>query len=360
MIQPYLEFLRYSIGDNHPLPECAKSIDWIELLAWAEQQAIVGVIFGGIQRAGKNLNIPFDALMEWVGYSNQIEVKNRTVNKRCIELTDKLRADGFECCILKGQGNALLYPNPYLRTPGDIDAWVGSNVNKIIEYARRKNHEGMACYHHVDYGDFYGIEVELHYKLTFMASPIFNRRLRKWIEESQPQVFNHLVCLPNEEGEICTPTVEFNLIYQLYHIVRHVFDNGIGLRQIIDYYYLLKTVNHKSININEDFKAKLKNLGLYHFAGAVMYVLHKVLGMEEHLLIVPADERRGKFLLKEILCGGNFGRYDTRGHLVTWNNPVGSLLRHAERDLRLVWYFPSESLWEPVFRVYHFGWRLVH
>ena len=35
------------------------------------------------------------------------------------------------------------------------------------------------------------------------------------------------------------PTVEFNIIFQLTHIYSHLMNEGIGLRQLVDYYYVL-------------------------------------------------------------------------------------------------------------------------
>lgn len=84
----YLDFLKYCLCDSLSLPG-VRDIDWMEMMDWAERQAIVCIIYGGMQRAGKTLGMPFDALMEWVGYAQQIETQNRIVNKRCVELTRK-------------------------------------------------------------------------------------------------------------------------------------------------------------------------------------------------------------------------------------------------------------------------------
>ena len=105
--------------------------------------------------------------------------------------------------------------------------------------------------------------------------------------------------------------------------------------------------------------ATLKYLNLYQFAGAVMWVLHKVFGLEEEYYIVPADERRGKFLLDEILIGGNFGQWSDGKRKLEDGRLVKNIQR-LKRDFRLMWYFPSECLWEPIFRVYHFFWRLLN
>ncbi len=361
----YVDFLRYSLHDESSLQESVKEIDWTHFLAWAEQQAIVGVIYGGILKAGKNLNIPFDTLMEWVGYAQQIKLQNTIVNSRCTELTEQLWKEGFESCVLKGQGNALMYPAPLMRTSGDIDVWLRqkgkkaddeNNVEAIIEYTKKRNPNNLASGIHAQYGNYEGVEVELHFMPTYASSPIRLRRLKRWWQSHEDTVFNNKENLPEEAGEICVPTIDFNLIFQLSHLYKHIIAGGIGFRQIIDYYYLLKAVDGQKIDIG----ATLKYLGLYNFACGVMYVLHIVLGMEARFLIAPLDEQRGRFILEEILRGGNFGKYKTEGDWVKWDNSVGSFLRHISRDLRLARYFTTEALWEPVSRIYLHFWTKRH
>ena len=349
------------------MPASAKGIDWMRMMAWAERQTIVGIIYGGIQRAGKALGMPFDALMEWVGYAQQIEAQNRLMNIRCVEIVDELRKDGFEACVLKGQGNALMYPNPLLRMSGDIDVWVygskesrregvlKSAVSEVISYVRRKNPDGKAVYHHIDYGLFKGVEVEVHYRPTFMNNLIVNRRLQRWMQEKADGGWL-MAELPDGAGEIPVPTWEFNVVFQLSHIYRHVIQSGVGMRQMVDYYYLLKSDGRC---LMEDVSNTLEYLGLTEIAGAVMWVLKEVLGLEEQYLIAPVDERRGRFLLDEIMQGGNFGR----GMMADggWKSTaIGRNMYRLKRDVRLLRYFPSECLWEPVFRVYHFFWRIAH
>ena len=100
-----------------------------------------------------------------------------------------------------------------------------------------------------------------------------------------------------------------------------------------------------------------RRLGLYGFAGAVMYVEQVAFGLAESCLIVPVDEKRGRFLLEEIICAGNFGQYDHRPGSKVKSGPLKKNLQRLYRDMRFVCYFPSESLWEPVFRLWHFFWR---
>lgn len=357
MKDTYLEFLRYSIADEQIPPASAKGIDWKRMMAWAEKQAIVGVIYGGIQKAGKEISIPFDNLMEWGGYACQIEIRNRLLNKRCVELSAYLKEQGFESCILKGQGNSLMYPSPLLRSSGDIDVWTrGKSIRDTIKFARRNKPDGKACYHHVEYGFFEEVEVEIHYRPSYRCHFLANNRLQKWMKENEETQFGHERLLPEGEGKIVVPTWEFNVVFQLCHICNHMMFEGIGLRQIIDYYYLLKS-NTDSTDYAV-FDKTLRYLGLMEMAGAMMWVMREVLGLEEKYLIAPVDERRGRFLYEEIMLGGNFGQYDQRvGH---HGGQLSHNVRRLRRDVRLLRYFPSECLGEPVYRLWHFGWRVAH
>lgn len=368
MISEYtknIDFLHYSLIEKTMLPEGVESIDWRGLLIWAEQQAIFGVLFEGIQKAGKALNIPFGALMEWVGNTNRIEKQNKIVYDRCVKVVKILENAGFESCILKGQGNALMYPNPYSRTPGDIDIWVKpkrdgrskkDEVRRIIEYVKGINPKGSVCYHHIDYGLFNGVEVEVHYRPSFLFNPIHNQRLQKWFIAHSEEQFRHEVELPDGVGKVAIPTPEFNIIFQLSHIYNHVLHEGIGLRQFVDYYYLLKSDVRSQM---DDVSSTLKYLGLWKFAGAVMYVMREVFALDEHYMIAPVDERRGKVLLQEILKGGNFGKYDI-DNIKAIDSRIKKNVQRIKRDIRMMCYFPSECIWEPAFRVYHFFWRLVY
>ena len=345
-------FLKYCLDDHKPIPGNVKDIDWREMLRWAEQQAIVGIIYGGIHRVGKKLGIPFNVLMEWIGYASRIEAQSRLLNDRCVKVVKMFEDAGFKCCILKGQGNAVMYPQPLLRTPGDIDLYVlGNPIKGVLEFVRDKNPSARAIYHHIDMGIVDGVEVEVHYRPSFMNNLIYNRRLQRWFKMN-PDCTN-LTYLPDGVGEIPVLSWEFNAVFQLCHIYQHVIKEGIGFRQMIDYYQLLRNAAKLEIR-NEKLEMTLRHLGLWKFAGAVMYVM-ELFGLEEQCMIAPVDEKRGKVLLNEILKGGNFGKYDEAN--VKANSQLKKNIQRIRRDIRMMRYFPSECLWEPIFRIYHFFWR---
>ena len=103
---------------------------------------------------------------------------------------------------------------------------------------------------------------------------------------------------------------------------------------------------------------ELKELGLWKFAGAIMYIMHEVFGMPTSRLIVPPNEKYGKFVLNEVLEAGNFGKHDERNRF--GRSKLGHNLQRVYRDMRLVTYFPAEALCEPLFRIWHFFWRIKY
>ena len=345
-------------------------MDWQKLYFFASRQAILGLCFDGIERLGEEypeelmLNpIGRELLMTWMGKAQQIRRQNMKVNVVASKLYSMLREDGFRCCILKGQGNALMYPNPYSRTPGDIDVWVNASREEITEYAKKHFEIGDDIrFHHLE-TSLDGVPVELHFFPGIMNNPIYHARLQKWFRRNTDLQCSHVLELPDGAGEIAVPTLAFNVIYQLTHLYHHFFDEGIGMRQIIDYYYVvisdyLLVINDESLGIRDTLQRELKHLGLWKFAGAVMYVLHKVLGLPEEKMIAPMDEKRGKLLLSEIMNGGNFGRHFTKYGHFTQQGMAKKYFLKIWRNMHFVRYYPAEALSEPIFRTWHFFWRL--
>ena len=360
-----LSFLRYSLGDKADLSIVVAKIDWRQLYTFASNQAIIGICFDGIERLGneypnelKQNPIGKDLLMTWMGAAQQIRRQNMKVNVVANKLYSMLREDGFRCSILKGQGNALMYPNAYSRNPGDIDVWVNASREQITEYAKKHFKLGDDIrYQHIE-TSVDGVPVELHFFPGIMNNPIYNARLQKWFKRNVDLQCSNVVSLPDGIGEIAIPTTAFNVVYQLTHLYHHFFDEGIGMRQIIDYYYVVN--NDELLAIKDTLQKELKHLELWKFGRAVMYVLHEALGISEEKMIVPMDEKRGKLLLAEILNGGNFGQHFTKYGHFTQQGMAKKYFLKIWRNMHFVRYYPAEALSEPVFRTWQFFWRLKH
>ena len=431
----FFEFLRFCIGSAKEIPGSLKEADWKELYAIAKKQCLVGVLFDGIKKLpAEHVGMKKELLLQWMAESQMLEKANVRLNDAAIQVSEWFRKKGFRTCILKGQGNALLYPNPYSRTPGDIDIWVDGDDKRVISFVRSISPHEKACYHHIEFPSYKGVEAEVHYRPSFLLCFWHNRKLQKYYERVKEEQFSHRVML-GEQGEIAIPMVEFNLIFQLTHIFSHLMNEGIGLRHLVDYYFVLcdfykvyQNFSNPSVSLSkgsstfspspsssgsgdvtapsrrsEPLRSKdggpskvspncagwdrrdaigdmtsataarssfaanssaaidrvqkeLKELGLWKFAGGIMYIMQEVFGMPASRLIVPPNEQYGKFVLNEVLEAGNFGKHDERNRF--GRSKLGHNLQRVYRDIRLMKYFPAEAMSEPFFRVWHFFWRM--
>lgn len=363
-ITAFFAFLKYCLGYKGNISRMVDSMDWQELYSFASKQALLGLCFDGIERLGKENPeelrqnpIGRELLMTWMGKAQQIRRQNRKVNAVASKLYSMLRGDGLRCCILKGQGNALMYPNPYSRTPGDVDVWIDASRERIMEYTQKKFELGDDIrLQHLE-TSLDGVPVELHFFPCSMNNPLYHARLQKWFRRNADLQCSHIVGLPDRAGDIAIPTSVFNVVYQLCHLYHHFFDEGIGMRQIIDYYYVVSMLN-VNCEMLTWLPKELKHLGLWKFAGAVMYVLHEALGLSEEKMIAPMDEKRGKLLLAEILNGGNFGKHFTKYGHFTQQGMAKKYFLKIWRNMHFVRYYPAEALSEPIFRTWHFFWRM--
>ena len=357
-------FLKYCFGSKEDMSRVIACMNWQELYSFASKQALLGLCFEGIERLGKKYPeelkrnpIGRELLMTWMGKAQQIRRQNMKVNAVASKLFSMLREDGMRCCVLKGQGNALMYPNPYSRTPGDIDVWIDASRERIMEYASKKFELGDDIrLQHLE-TSLDGVPVELHFFPCSMNNPLYNARLQKWFKRNADLQCSNVVSLPDGIGEIAIPTTAFNVVYQLTHLYHHFFDEGIGMRQIIDYYFVASMLN-VNCEMLTWLQKDLKHLGLWKFAGAVMFVIHEALGLSEEKMIAPMDEKRGKLLLAEILNGGNFGKHFTKYGHFTQQGMAKKYFLKIWRNMHFVRYYPAEALCEPVFRTWHFLWRM--
>ena len=405
-INLFFEFLQVAISNRETLSRELSDNDWKDIFLLLKKHALLGVGFTAVERLHvKGIVCPAKLRMQWYALVVQIEKRNVQLNAICKKVTEQYEHDGLSTCILKGQGNLLNYPNGLCarRQSGDIDIWAstindcgipiavetGKNTVDYIEYHGHKavreyvrmlyrlqglSTKPKACYHHIDAPDMDGVEVEVHYRPTFCRSLIRNRRMQKWF------TYHASECMSNQTSEgFAVPTASFNVVYQMAHLFEHYFEGGIGLRQMMDYYFTLQVwqkeitewKNTQSqgmwceglgtpVMSKEEIMAVLSSFGMAKFTAAVMYVLHEAFAMPTHYYICESDKKEGRKLLAEIMHGGNFGQYDTRDAALKKGGMVKHGVWKLKRVMRLVSSYPEEALWEPVFRVYHLLWRGIY
>ena len=302
---------------------------------------MAGIFFGGIEKLPAEERPPREVLMPWIAVAERVKAANRFLNRRAAEVSARLRADGWRHCILKGQGVATFYPEPLLRQPGDIDVWMMGARRDVLRYLEDRYGRMALCYLHADAHGKGAEAVEYHFTPSFATSPFRNRRLQQWFAAQADAQAGHYVDLPEGAGEIPVPTQAFNEIYMLHHIYRHLFSEGVGLRQVCDYAVLL--IRRED---TEGTSAMLRRLGLEDFARGLAWILMSCFHLPESKLYCTPDGRQGRFIFNEIMRSGNFGQYDARFNPLPQG--AGKLRRachKARRNFSFVRSYPGEVVW---------------
>ena len=349
----FFHLVRCGIGKAKELPHTPSDSEWNELFEIAKKQTLAGIAFAGIERLPQEQRPPKEMLLQWYKLYAVIKSKNAELDKKCALVSQKFKSEGFNNCILKGQGIARLYPDPTLRTPGDIDIWIDGGDKKAIEYVKKYFPNCEPTYHHVDFPIAQDLEIEIHYRPSWLYNPFANRRLQRFFEENADRQFGNIIA--TAQGSFAVPTAAFNRVYILLHIYRHLFQEGIGLRQLLDYYFVLQ--QEATETEKKECRRLLRGFGLESFAAATTYVLQKIFGLESDRQIVAPDKRRGEFLLKEVMLAGNFGKYDSRYTIVSKEKEFAHFLNSMRRIARLIFQYPGETLWSPYFKIRHYFWR---
>lgn len=319
--------LRYSLGISEELPSHISHEDWQEMFTTADRQAMLGIFFDGIKRMPENLRPPKLLIFNWYAQSQYIAKANSLATETAIRWTAFFASHGVKSCILKGQGNALMYPNPEARTPGDVDIYVEGDKEDIIELLDNEGIKGEVTGHHFRIEMEDDVETEVHFLATQGSmNKKKNARLQAWLTQELHET--------READGFRVPTPRFNRIMQLSHMQHHFVVNGITLRQLTDYYFVLLQEE------NVDMHDELKRFGLREFAEGVMYIMHTYFHMPEKHLLTRPHKRRGEAIMSAVMNGGYFGIYanDVTKH----EGFISRNLYHTVDILYHIMLFPTE------------------
>lgn len=363
----FFELIQASVDSSYSLTKVPSVQDWQLLYNLAEKQALLGVCFYAIKRlpSAQTVNLPLKLKMQWLGMAVMIEKRNRLMNERCHELSSRLSALGFNSCILKGQGVAAIYNQiddtnslGVLRQPGDIDIWVEGGLLSLQVLAKKLHQPFKVTEQHSDLKFFDDVEVEAHFIPTMLSDPFVNRRLQRWIKNLEKNQFAN-----KNDLNFCVPTLEFNLVYLLIHTYRHLFGEGVGLRQVMDYYVLLNSTEVKELTpeawnrTKKEALSELSSLNLEGFTAGMMWVLSEVFGLKEELMLCNPCKKHGEFILNEIMLAGNMGHYDERLKSLYQVSKMKRFLMRNIHTFRLLRLYPLETIFTPLSRMWIWFWR---
>lgn len=345
----FFELIQVSLGGRKALTCVPSADEWMKLHKQSVKQSLIAVCFMGVQRLKTNCPAQVEMLppslrMQWLGMAASIQRRNDVMDEYTHKTLRYFREKGFPCMVLKGQGVATLYGElGKMRQSGDIDVWL-SGGRKRIDLLSRKELGKITVdnYHHIVYDLFKDIEVEAHIYPAFLSNPFKNRALRRFCEPYQPV----------EGGDDC-PSLAFNRVFILLHCYNHFCGHGVGMRQLMDYYFVLS----KGFTEEERMESLTwcERLGMKRFVKATMWVMKEVFALPDRFLLCEPDEKEGRFFLNEIMYTGNMGYEDTR---FRWGqrSAFGRFVESQKRNLHLVTHYPHEICWSPLYNLSRFVW----
>lgn len=375
ILQDFCSLLQIATGKQTHLSHVLSDEEWKNMYNLAKKQALLGIAFEGVKKLPQGQWPTGDIVLNWTMTTEAIKRRNMRTTDACLHLTKELAKEGFDVCILKGQANHIYYDRlgseqslGMLRVCGDVDAWIWPKekvkhpIRSIIDYYKQKSILMSLCHLHAEVKAVGGVPIEIHFRPSFLNSPWRNRCFQKLFQTAKFENVEIDKC-----GIVKKLRVDYDLIFQMNHIYRHLLDEGVGMRQVLDFYVLLKEYNKEQNEQTELMKRSeimlhIRTCGMRCFASALMFVLQDMFDISNDELLCAASEKHGTFLLDEMMAAGNFGHYDER--MKTLEVRKGKLSyqlqkaqRRFKRNLRFLTSYPEEVICEPFARVYHFVWR---
>ncbi len=299
-------FLRCAGTDSDTPTAKLTPEEWQKLFVEAKRQSVLDVVYTVFKKLPKENLPPKPLLMRWAAHAEATCDMNKRMNAEAARLTEIFSKNGRRTAVLKGAANARLYPDPLSRQCGDIDLWVEGGYKSVekllLDLKLIPEHEETSCHHHIHMPkNEDGVTVEIHYKPA-SGNPYKDGELQEFLNK---EILNAELV---PEG-FYSPTIKFALIMQLSHLQQHFYSMGLGFRQFMDYFILLK---HSTESERQEVSAIMKKLGMDKACSAVMWMLEEIFGLERELMLCAPVAWRGKKLMKLALDGGNFGQYDSK------------------------------------------------
>lgn len=306
----FLKLLSESIFDNKKyLENFEGEIDWNIIYRESVSQAVVELIYESVRKL-KISNMPdSELLMNWEEESMVSVMRNSNIMYFHKNLLDIMCNNNIQCCILKGAAAAVNYPNPNLRSMGDIDILVGEeNFERakilLLENGYVENDYGIPIEHELKFFKD-GITIELHKQIPGIPIGNLGNKIREIVKSN---IFETSHTAEIEGISFIKPSVEYNGLVLIFHIIHHI-STGIGIRQFCDWALY---VNNELTDIIWENKLKplLIEFKILHLTKVVTKMCHLYLDLplDKCMWCVEIDDTLCYRLMKNIFSDGNFGK----------------------------------------------------
>ena len=270
-----------------------KTVDAVEIdsdvIDEARRQTVLPLISGLVKDKNQNKNLALN-----------ITAKNIIVKNEHILLHKMMSSAKIPYVILKGCAAAAYYPEPILRTMGDVDFLVRPEdvprARGILEANGFKtDDEGVGLHYHYtkDKSVF-----ELHLGINGIPKSEQGEIIKGYFAD----IFEKSA--QNKDGFIVPSDFHHGLII-LLHMVSHLIADGFGLRHLCD--WAVFVAHFSDEEFKDMFEDPLKKVGLWKAAKLMTACSVKYLGCPKKEWAKGVEKDLIDGIMCDIFTGGNFG-----------------------------------------------------
>ena len=216
--------------------------DWEFFYALSKKQGVAAVIFDKIKDIPKDVAPPKVITLKWISHALSIKEQMKKKESVAIEFAEELSKRGIQTTVLKGLAYASYYPNPYQRESGDLDCYLMGKKDEgdriVVEIGGRMEEAGYK-HSHLYYK---GLTIENHNFITSFDNTKLGVKTERLLQEIIKDG-----CRPIGDSKLLNPSADFNALFLIKHAQRHFIKEGICIRHLLDWAFLLKA---ESKNVN--------------------------------------------------------------------------------------------------------------
>lgn len=345
-----IELLRVALGSLQELSRIPCEKEWHRLYRFSVEHSIVGLFFGGIKKLPQEQTPDRELKLRWLGQAMIQGRQKAFFDSVMAEVAQVLTRAGVRFVVFKGLAVASRYPEPELRTMGDIDFYVpSSDFDRAVEVVEKnicRIDEKDSIDKHFAF-EWKGVRFEMHYQMETFGFGGHQRYYGALVDEAIDN--GRLAHFIADGVEIPMLPAELDLIQVFKHWMTHLIGEGIGLRQTTDIVVLIDSYR-KAIGI-ASLKGLLTRIGYLRAFDAVVIMVEKYYAIawpeywnERNIKYSLTREKAGHFadlLMEDILRNGNFGRSDYK-HTKGLAKRLETLKRFCNHCVRYYRLAPKE------------------
>ena len=277
----------------------SRDVDWDEVIRESILHSLPLIAFENYR------DLPMDTatVSELKSYLKRCTMSNISCFKGHEYLHKIMTESGIPYCIIKGAASSHRYPDPLLRSMGDVDFYVPKeHIDRACEVFRAEGFELDTHDHAFHIGmSREGLRLEMHF--APIASP--DGEIGEIFTEYWSDICEKATLTRDVFSEYMLPSDFHHGFILLTHLRSHMIQTGVGLRHVCDWATFVSGLSDECFA--EIFEARLKRIGLWRFAQIISLVSVILFGMP-HRAWMGNDYATATALAEDIISAGNFGR----------------------------------------------------